>query len=203
MAGQEPAAQAPDRNDRQVRGLGRQAFDKSQSAPRSGSVGLVLLVALALIVAAGGLLYVEPHSGGTYILVLLATLGTIGVAGFIRHGLRYPAIFRPRARQSAAQGGGRQRLRRHCGHRPIGSRVLRQRHLSRPDRGGRQQRRAADRARLRRRSRGLRNRSTACSRPRARAAACRRKCAFPAPRRRPRAGCACACARSARAGTRA
>src|SRR5271169_2299367 len=80
MAGQEPAAQAQDRNDRQSRGLGRQAFDKSQSAPRSGSVGLVLLVALALIVAAGGLLYIEPHSGGTYILVLLALLGTIGVA---------------------------------------------------------------------------------------------------------------------------
>ena len=80
MAGQEPAVQASDRNDRQGRGHGRQVFDKSQSAPRSGSVGLVLLVALALIMAAGGLLYIEPRSGGTYILVLLATLGTVGVA---------------------------------------------------------------------------------------------------------------------------
>ena len=42
----------------------------------------------------------------------------------------------------------------------------------------RQQRRAADRAGLHRRSRTFPNRSTACSRPRARAAGCRRKCAF-------------------------
>ena len=75
MAGQEPAAQTPHRSS----GPGRQTFDKSQSAPRSGSVGLVLLVALALVVAAAGLFYVDRPYAGTYILALLALLGTIGV----------------------------------------------------------------------------------------------------------------------------
>ena len=80
MAGQQPAAQPPDGSTGQVlQGLGRQAFDKSPSAPRSGSVGLVLLVALALFGAAAGLLYVEPTYAGTYILALLALLGTTGV----------------------------------------------------------------------------------------------------------------------------
>ena len=75
MAGQQPAVQPPDRSP----GPGRQAFDKSPSAPRSGSVGLVLLVALVLFAAAAGLLYVEPAYAGTYILALLAFLGTTGV----------------------------------------------------------------------------------------------------------------------------
>lgn len=57
----------------------RQAFDKSQSAPRSGSVGMVLLVALLLIGAAGGLIYIGPAHAETYILALLSVLGTIGV----------------------------------------------------------------------------------------------------------------------------
>jgi two-component system cell cycle sensor histidine kinase/response regulator CckA len=57
----------------------RQAFDKSQSAPRSGSVGMVLLVALLLIGAAGGLIYIGPAHAETYILALLSLLGTIGV----------------------------------------------------------------------------------------------------------------------------
>ena len=74
----------------------------------------------------------------------------------VRHGLRHHAACQPERAQSADQGGGRQRLRRHRGHRPVGPRVLRQRHLSRPDRGDRRQRRAADRAGLRRRSRRLR-----------------------------------------------
>ena len=77
MAGQQPTtqAQAQDRSE----GPGRRAFDKSQSAPRSGSVGLVLLVALALIAAAAGLIYIDRPYAGTYILALLALLGTIGV----------------------------------------------------------------------------------------------------------------------------
>ncbi|HEY1474468.1 MAG TPA: response regulator [Pseudolabrys sp.] len=75
MAGQQPAVQTPDPSP----APGRQAFDKSQSAPRSGSVGLVLLVALALIAAAAGLLFMEPTYAGTYILALLALLGTTGV----------------------------------------------------------------------------------------------------------------------------
>ena len=58
MAGETPAAQPPGTDRARA---GRQAFDKSQSAPRSGSVGLVLLVALALVAAAAGLLYIEPR----------------------------------------------------------------------------------------------------------------------------------------------
>ena len=57
----------------------RQAFDKSQSAPRSGSVGMVLLVALLLIAAAAGLIYIGPSHAETYILIMLAVLGTFGV----------------------------------------------------------------------------------------------------------------------------
>jgi two-component system cell cycle sensor histidine kinase/response regulator CckA len=85
MAGQKPAAPIPsaDRSDRQGRGqglgVGRQAFDKSQSAPRAGSVRLVLLVAVALIAAAVGVLYIEPIYAAAYILALLALLGTLGV----------------------------------------------------------------------------------------------------------------------------
>src|ERR1700722_5834273 len=61
------------------KGQGRQAFDKSQSAPRGGSAALVLLVALALVAAAAGAIYIERAYAGTYILLLLAVLGTIGV----------------------------------------------------------------------------------------------------------------------------
>lgn len=70
MAVQEPAPKT---------GQGRQAFDKSQSAPRSGSGGLVLLVALLLVAAGAGLIYAGPQYAETYILLLLAGLGTIGV----------------------------------------------------------------------------------------------------------------------------
>jgi two-component system cell cycle sensor histidine kinase/response regulator CckA len=86
MAAQEPAARE---------GEGRQAFDKSQSAPRSGSVGLVLLVALLLVAAAAGLIFVGPLYAETYILLLLAGLGVIGVlslfalaAGIMRFAAR-------------------------------------------------------------------------------------------------------------------
>ena len=77
MAGQEQVTQvgSSDRGQEQ----GRQAFDKSQSAPRSGSIGMVLLVALALVGAAAGLIYVGRDYAETYILALLALLGTIGV----------------------------------------------------------------------------------------------------------------------------
>ena len=60
-------------------GQPRQAFDKSQSAPRSGSIGLVLLVALGLVAAAAGLIYVGHDYAETYMMALLAGLGTIGV----------------------------------------------------------------------------------------------------------------------------
>ena len=39
-------------------GEGRQAFDQSQNVPRGGSIGMVLLVALLLVGAAAGLIYV-------------------------------------------------------------------------------------------------------------------------------------------------
>src|SRR3974390_3775245 len=77
MADQHPATQAltPDTSGR----LQRLAFDKSQSVPRGGSLGLVLLAALALIAAAAGSIYVQPPHAGTYILALLALFGTIGI----------------------------------------------------------------------------------------------------------------------------
>jgi len=68
MAGQEPATKQ-----------GRQAFDKSESAPRSGSVGMVLLVVVGLVAAGVGIVYVGRDYAGTYILALLALLATVGV----------------------------------------------------------------------------------------------------------------------------
>ena len=76
LAGQERAEKpALDLGDKQ----GRQAFDKSQSAPRSGSVGMVLLVAVALVAAAVGSMYVPREFAQAYIFGMLATLGTLGV----------------------------------------------------------------------------------------------------------------------------
>ncbi len=83
MAGEEP------NEGRQA----RVAFDRSQSAPRSGGVGLVLLVALFLVGAAVGLTLVGPSRAEPFIIGLLAMLGTIGVfcllamaAGILRTG---------------------------------------------------------------------------------------------------------------------
>jgi two-component system cell cycle sensor histidine kinase/response regulator CckA len=77
----DPATQrpAPEHSDEPALAAGRRAFDKSQSAPRSGSIGMVLLVALLLVAAAAGLIYIGPDYAETYILALLAVLGTIGV----------------------------------------------------------------------------------------------------------------------------
>ena len=77
MASEDPAAltRAPDRAE----GHERKAFDKSQSAPRGGSISLVLVVAVALIAAAGGLVYVGGDYVEAYVLTLLAVLGTVGV----------------------------------------------------------------------------------------------------------------------------
>jgi two-component system cell cycle sensor histidine kinase/response regulator CckA len=57
----------------------RAAVDRSPSAPRTGSIGLVLLVAIALVAAATGLLFVNPSYAAQYITALLAVLGSIGV----------------------------------------------------------------------------------------------------------------------------
>jgi two-component system, cell cycle sensor histidine kinase and response regulator CckA len=62
-------------------GQGRPAYDKTLSVPRSGSIGLVLLVAVVLIGAAAGAVYIPPAYSGLYILAILAILSTIGVIG--------------------------------------------------------------------------------------------------------------------------
>jgi two-component system cell cycle sensor histidine kinase/response regulator CckA len=79
MASRDPAAltQAQDRAE----GQAREAFDKSQHAPRAGSITLVLVIAAALIAAAGGLIYVSRDYVEAYVLTLLAALGTVGVLG--------------------------------------------------------------------------------------------------------------------------
>ena len=68
------------------------AVDRSQTGSR-GSIGLVLLVAIALVGAAVGLLLVGRGYSGPYIVALLAVLATIGVfalfalaAGILRAG---------------------------------------------------------------------------------------------------------------------
>ena len=77
MASHDPSAltQARDRAE----GHERKAFDKSQTAPRGGSIGLVLAIAALLIAAAGGLIYVGRDYVEAYVLTLLAVLGTVGV----------------------------------------------------------------------------------------------------------------------------
>ncbi len=76
MASHDPAPLTPARD--RAEGQERKAFDKSQNAP-VGSISLVLLVAAALIAAAGGLIYVGRDYVEAYVLTLLAALGTIGV----------------------------------------------------------------------------------------------------------------------------
>ncbi|HET9715344.1 MAG TPA: PAS domain-containing protein [Pseudolabrys sp.] len=63
----------------QPRVEGKKAFDNSRNAARGSSMGLVLLVAIALIAAAAGLVSVGPEYVESYVLILLAVLGTIGV----------------------------------------------------------------------------------------------------------------------------
>src|SRR5712672_4034238 len=46
---------------------------------RRGSIGLVLLVAVVLVAAAAGLMFVGRHQAEPYVLALLAILGMIGV----------------------------------------------------------------------------------------------------------------------------
>ena len=53
--------------------------DRSQSAARGGSIGMVLLVAIALVGAAVGLLLVGRGKADPYILALLAFLAMAGV----------------------------------------------------------------------------------------------------------------------------
>ena len=55
------------------------AVDRSQASVRGGSIGLVLLVAMALVGAAVGLLLVGRGNAQPYILALLAFLAMVGV----------------------------------------------------------------------------------------------------------------------------
>src|SRR4051812_28294221 len=55
------------------------SVDRSQAAGRGGSIGMVLLVAIALVGAAVGLLLVGRGNAGPYILALLAFLAMAGV----------------------------------------------------------------------------------------------------------------------------
>src|SRR5690606_7469371 len=93
MAGEDRAT----RTSRRDRGAApeRTAFDRSDSLRRGGSVGAVLLVALALVAAAAGVVYVGRPYAQTYLTALLAVLATIGVlalfalaAGILRPGGR-------------------------------------------------------------------------------------------------------------------
>jgi two-component system cell cycle sensor histidine kinase/response regulator CckA len=93
MAGQDRATRTQGRDRGEA--PDRSAFDKSQSVRRGGSVGAVLLVALALVAAAAGLIYVGRPYAQTYLTAMLAVLGTIGVvalfalaAGILRLGGR-------------------------------------------------------------------------------------------------------------------
>jgi two-component system cell cycle sensor histidine kinase/response regulator CckA len=58
---------------------GRAAVDRIPGSPRSGSIGLVLLVAITLVGAATGLLFVGRTYAEPYILGLLSLLASIGV----------------------------------------------------------------------------------------------------------------------------
>src|SRR6188472_1535695 len=89
MAGHDPSAQMPDRAE----GHERKAFDKSHTAAGGSSIVLLLLVALGLIGAVGGLIVIGRDYVEAYVLTLLATLGTVGVfalfalaAGILKFG---------------------------------------------------------------------------------------------------------------------
>jgi two-component system, cell cycle sensor histidine kinase and response regulator CckA len=77
MASHDPPALTQVRD--RAEGHERKAFDKSQNAPRGGSIILVLAIAAVLIAAAGGLIYVGRDYVEAYVLTLLAVLGAVGV----------------------------------------------------------------------------------------------------------------------------
>ena len=59
--------------------LGLMAVDRTRVGRNGGSISLVLLVALALVVAGGGLLFVGRANAESYLLALLALLAMAGV----------------------------------------------------------------------------------------------------------------------------
>jgi two-component system cell cycle sensor histidine kinase/response regulator CckA len=60
-------------------GTARTSLDRSRSDQQYGSIGLVLLVAVVLVGAATGLLFINRGNTEPYILTLLAVLATAGV----------------------------------------------------------------------------------------------------------------------------
>src|SRR5258708_4016536 len=60
-------------------GRRRAAIDRTQGVTRSGSIGLVLLIAVVLVGAATGLMLIGRAQAGPYILALLAVLAMVGV----------------------------------------------------------------------------------------------------------------------------
>jgi two-component system cell cycle sensor histidine kinase/response regulator CckA len=59
--------------------IARAAVDRTPGVHHGGSVGFVVLIAVALVCAAGGLLFVGKTSAEPYITALLAVLATVGV----------------------------------------------------------------------------------------------------------------------------
>ena len=94
MAGEKPAAQPAGHRPRRDRAAG---FRQKPERPALGSIGLVLLVAAGAGRRRRRPALYRAALRGTYILALLALLGTIGVAALFAHGLRHHAIFQPRA----------------------------------------------------------------------------------------------------------
>jgi two-component system cell cycle sensor histidine kinase/response regulator CckA len=64
-----------------MEGQPRTAVDRSRPAQRGGSVGLVLLIAVVLVGAGVGLVYIGRSHAEPYILGMLALLATVGVFG--------------------------------------------------------------------------------------------------------------------------
>jgi two-component system cell cycle sensor histidine kinase/response regulator CckA len=57
----------------------RGSVDRGTDAARAGSIGLVIIVAIALVGAATGLLFVDRSFAGQYVTALLAILASVGV----------------------------------------------------------------------------------------------------------------------------
>src|SRR5215218_5259316 len=86
-------------------------FPARTAGPRTGSIGLVLLVALTLVASAVGLLFVGRGFADNYILALLAALAVVGVfslfagaAGLIRLASSEPDPMRNGITESSADG---------------------------------------------------------------------------------------------------
>ena len=92
-------------------------IDRSQSGARGGSIGMVLLVAVALVGAAVGLLLVGRGNASPYILALLALLAMVGVFSLFALATGILRVAGKDGGQPGAQGGGRRGGRRPPGHR--------------------------------------------------------------------------------------